>query len=125
MIRIKAVFSSFVLIIFFSLAAVAEYVPPKESTVRIDELAAACAQNSKRDAICDVIVQLKQVGDDAVEAIKTFVNLGPAEYAVLTVLNAAYSQRVRIRSRVPYFTSWNSTLDLQPNQTSLTFERSL
>ena len=108
-----------------SLPAAAEYVAPKESTIRIEELAAACAQYNKRDPICDAIVQLKQVGDDAVEAIKTFVNLGPAEYAVLTVANAVYTQRIRVRSHVPYLPKWNSTLDLQPDQTTLTFETSL
>ena len=67
--------------------------------IQLDALVSACEQQARRDEVCDGLIKLKQVGDDAVEAIKEYVNLGPFEYAVATALNYAVNGRLRVRSR--------------------------
>lgn len=65
--------------------------------VQLDQLVQACVQSEKRDDVCNTLIQVHQIGDDAVEAIKAFVHLGPFEYAVLTAANFAATGRLRVR----------------------------
>lgn len=82
-----------------------------DQKVQFDQLAEACVQTPNPDSICDTLVRLKQVGNDAVEAIKEFVPLGPAEYAVLTITNYAITGRLRARLRPLFHKSITNTLD--------------
>lgn len=92
--------------------------------VKMDELADACARQAKPDQICVIIVNARQIGNDAVEAVKAFLNLTPEEYALLTAANALAQGRIRIRTGVPFLKGVSSTLDLQRDETRLLFETS-
>ena len=95
------VFSIF-LLLFFSLSSHGEEGRPTQTEnkkIQIDQLVAACISQQKKDQVCEGLIKLKQIGDDAVEAIKEYVQLGPFEYAVVTAANYAINGRLRIRSR--------------------------
>lgn len=62
---------------------------------KIDELIAECQMGRSQAAVCLMILELKQLGDDAVETVKALVPLGPFEYFVLTALNFATTGRLR------------------------------
>ena len=56
--------------------------------MQLDTLVDACVRSVKKDQICEVIVEIKEIGVDAVEVIKRFANLTPAQYAMLTAANS-------------------------------------
>ncbi|MCE3009539.1 MAG: hypothetical protein LW875_02865 [Proteobacteria bacterium] len=80
---------------------------------QIDEVIAACAQARKKDEVCDAIVKLKDIGNDALEAIKEFTNLTPAQYFALTVANAMAQGRIRIRTRPKWAPHYEQTIDIK------------
>jgi hypothetical protein len=92
--------------------------------VKMDELADACARQAKPDEICVIIVNARQIGNDAVEAVKAFLNLTPEEYALLTAANALAQGRIRIRTGVPFLRGVSATFDLQRDETRVLFETS-
>lgn len=94
-----------------------------ENQVQLDELVKACISSQSQDEVCRTLVQIQQIGNDAVEAIKTFVHLGPFEYAVLTAANFALTQRLRIRTRPLLFKDMQNTLDYNKGTVTLIFER--
>lgn len=86
---------------------------------KLDALVQGCAQQAHRDRICDSIVALHLVGNDAIEAVKEYADLGVYEYAALTALNYAATGRLRIRFPVTKY--WQATFDYQRDNTALIF----
>jgi hypothetical protein len=64
----------------------------------IADLVAACRHGYNQSNICDLIMELQQLGADAVETVKALIPLGPLEYFLLTVLN--YSSTGRLRTQL-------------------------
>ncbi|MFN7455378.1 MAG: hypothetical protein ACK5RO_12040 [Pseudobdellovibrionaceae bacterium] len=87
---------------------------------QIDEVIAACAQARKKDEVCDAIVKLRSIGTDAVEVIKEFANLTPAQYFALTVVNAAAQGRIRIRTRPSWAPHLEQTIDIKDESVLIT-----
>lgn len=88
--------------------------------VNFDSLARACQTEAVRDKICEIIVNARDISNDAVEAVKQYVNLTPFEYAVLTTANAVANKRFRVRFRNPYTRrKVNQTLDIRKDSTML------
>lgn len=96
----------------------------KESQVQLDTLVDACVRSVKKDQICEVIVEIKEIGVDAVEVIKRFANLTPAQYAMLTAANSLANGRIRIRGRNICNPDIINTLDIQRDKVSLIFDTS-
>jgi hypothetical protein len=96
---------------------------PEEQKVKFDEIADACRQSKNKDKICDIFIEARQIGDDALEAVKQYIELTKNQYAVLTVLNALATGRVRIRSQAYIVNEASLTLDLQKDGTSLVFDK--
>jgi len=96
----------------------------KESQVQLDTLVDACVRSVKKDQICEVIVEIKEIGVDAVEVIKRFANLTPAQYAMLTAANSLANGRIRIRGRNIWNPDIINTLDIQRDKVSLIFDTS-
>lgn len=71
---------------------------------KIDELIQACQLGKNQlgqdqRGICNMILELQQIGDDAVETVKALIPLGPFEYFILTVINFTTSGRLRFQTR--------------------------
>lgn len=95
---------------------------PTDSDPKLDALINGCIREVRRDRICDSLVTLKEVGDDAIEAVKEYIALGPYEYYFLTVANIAVTGRARFR--VPVFQNrWQAVFDFRRDETNLTFTR--
>jgi hypothetical protein len=61
----------------------------------IADLVVACQHGYRQSNICDIIMELQQLGADMVETIKALMPLGPFEYFLLTVINFASTGRLR------------------------------
>lgn len=95
----------------------------KERTSSIDEIAAACLRAAKKDKICTTLVELKQIGDDSIEIIKTYIVLTPAEYSALTLLNMIATGRFRIRTKSYFIKGANDILDFKRDSTTFLIEK--
>ncbi len=76
----------------------------------------------KKEGICNLILNVKQLGDDSIETIKEYMNLGPYQYAFLTVANMIANRRLRVKSGVPYLKGVTQTIDIQSGESSITWE---
>mgnify|MGYP000863917773 CR=1 FL=1 len=93
-----------------------------EADDSLDLVIQGCLKSPNHDEICNAIVDLKNIGDDSIEAIKQYAKLTPRQYFALTVANALARQRLRIRTKSYFFENGNDTLDLRPDGFFLTFE---
>ena len=115
-------------VLLFSAAGNAQFSPErdqenKERTSNIDEVAAACQRAAKKDQICTALVELKQIGDDSIEIIKTYIVLTPAEYSALTLLNMLATGRFRIRTKSYFLKGANDILDFKRDSTTFLIEK--
>lgn len=100
--------------------------PEDDDKVQLDQLVNACLTAQSRDALCDTIIQIRQIGDDAVEMVKTYVKLGPFEYAMLTVANFAVTGRLRVKTQPLFYKDVENTIDYNTDGTvSLVLEKDL
>ncbi|PWU20345.1 MAG: hypothetical protein C5B49_04445 [Bdellovibrio sp.] len=117
----KVIFFFMGLVLCYSAAA--QQASPA-STPNLDSLSQACREQNRKDKICDALITLQQLGNDSIEAIKEFVDLGPYSYTLLTVANFALQRRIRVRfppMTVPGFRRRvSSTLDWQRDSISYT-----
>ncbi len=93
-----------------------------EADDSLDLVIQGCLKSPNHDEICNAIVDLKNIGDDSIEAIKQYAKLTPRQYFALTIANALAKQRLRIRTKSYFFENANDTLDLRPDGFFLTFE---
>ena len=61
----------------------------------VADLVVACQQGYNQSNICEMIMELQQLGADAVETVKAIMPLGPLEYFILTMINLASTGRLR------------------------------
>lgn len=92
-----------------------------ESIKNISHLAEECLRQPKKDEVCSTIVNLKQIGDDSVEAIKQYVKLGPTEYYALTVLNVLVSKRLRVKNQLEKHPNIMQTIDVKSDSFLISF----
>jgi hypothetical protein len=92
-----------------------------ESLNRISHLAEVCLQQQTKDEICSTLVNMKQIGDDSVEAIKQYADLGPTEYYALTLLNVIISKRLRIKNQLEKYPNITQTLDIKDESILISF----
>jgi hypothetical protein len=92
-----------------------QQVDPKLET-SIEE----CLKLPHRDKICDALINLKLIGDDSIEAVKEYIELGPLEYYVLTAANLALTGRLRIKVPIPH-SRVTGIIDRQNDSTSIGF----
>lgn len=64
---------------------------------KLDAIVQECERQQHRDKICDSLINLKNIGDDSIEAIKEYIELGVYQYYALTALNYALTGRLRIK----------------------------
>jgi type IV secretory pathway TrbF-like protein len=88
----------------------------------LDKLADACVQQQSQDDLCMFIIDLKQIGDDSVEAVKQYIVLDEYEYYALTVINAIATARVRIKMESPFRKNATQTIDVRPDSIMISFE---
>ena len=62
----------------------------------IDEIVQACRTGQNRTSICEMIVEIQQLGIDSVETLKAFIPMNRYTYFTLTVVNMVSSGRVRL-----------------------------
>lgn len=115
-------------VLLFSILGKAQFNPErdkedKQRTSNIDEIASACLLAAKKDKICATLVELKQIGDDSIEIIKTYIVLTPAEYSALTLLNIAATGRFRIRTKSYFIKGANDILDFKRDSTTFLIEK--
>lgn len=89
---------------------------------KLDAVAQACIDAPKKDQICQAIVQLKQVGDDAIETVKEYMHLSPREYAILTFINMVSTGRVRIRTGSKIVAGGTDIVDIKRDYLGYAFE---
>ena len=100
------------------------YPEKPKPNVKVEEMADACAQVHQKDQICSLVLQVRQIGKDAIEAVKEYVALSETEYTLLTIANAAATQRVRLRSGIYNLPNAGLTLDIKKDETNLIFDHS-
>lgn len=104
-------------VLFFSY-----FVLATEADDSLDLVIQGCLKTPNHDEICNAIVDLKNIGDDSIEAIKQYAKLTPKQYFALTLANALAKQRLRVRTKSYFFEHGNDTLDLRPDGFFFTFE---
>jgi hypothetical protein len=109
------------IVLTFSLVFINSVSSYGESLNSISHLAEECLRQQTKDEICSTLVNMKQIGDDSVEAIKQYVNLGPTEYYALTVLNIIISKRLRIKNQLERYPTITQTLDFRSESFMLNF----
>ena len=70
----------FLIILFFLYQPV--FAMDAEEDVKMEALVNGCIQVQHKDKICAVLVELKQIGDDVIELVKTMQISSPREYAL-------------------------------------------
>lgn len=93
-----------------------------QEPISLNKLADACVAQQSQDSLCHVILDLRQIGNDSVEAIKQYIELGPYQYYSLTVLNALATSRIRIKSKSYLFKDGTQTIDLRPDSIIISIE---
>lgn len=106
----------------FSFAALPTQTDPREQErqAKLDALYSACLQQKKRDKLCDSVITARQIGDDAVEFIKEYMDLSPAAYAMLTLANMLATGRFRIRTKSFLNPKANHVYDYQTKDNTMT-----
>ncbi len=97
--------------------------PKQDAKAELDRVIQACVRSEKRDAICDTLAQVRQIGDDAVEWVKAYVHLTPFEYAALTVGNFISTNRARINLQPLFNKEVRNIVDLKNGEVTLILER--
>lgn len=64
---------------------------------QLESLVQECNRQPHRDRICDGIITMKIIGEDSIEAVKEFINLGTYEYYLLTAANFVLTGRLRFK----------------------------
>lgn len=95
---------------------------PTEETQSVDEIIKACQASQNKDDICKALVRLREVGDDYIEAIKEYIDLGPYQYAILTVANMFATNRLRVRFGAFLIPKATHTIDMQKDEIKFTTE---
>ncbi|NUM58043.1 MAG: hypothetical protein HUU56_05385 [Bdellovibrionaceae bacterium] len=88
----------------------------------INQVVDACVVQLKRDVICDFLFQVKEVGNDAVEAVKVFFKLTPRDYAILTAANMIATGRVRFQTKSFLHPEARHTFDFKKDSYLVTIE---
>lgn len=91
--------------------------------IQLDQIADACQKQTKKDQICEAMIQLREIGTDTIEAIKHFANLTPTQYAILTAANSIANGRLRLRTQAQFWGKGSDTLDIQKQTVTYIFER--
>jgi hypothetical protein len=99
-----------------------ENVAPKARD-SINAVATACREMNNHEGACAVVQDIQNIGNDAIEAIKEYVNVGPFEYALLTLVNVGVSQRLRIRSQLPFRKDITQTIDIKKDSYLVSWEK--
>lgn len=101
----KNKFNFFILVLFFTSSLKSnENWEEQYRKQKIDELIQACQIGKNQvgqdqRGICNMILELQQIGDDALETVKVLVPLGPFEYFILTLINFTSSGRLRFQTK--------------------------
>lgn len=88
--------------------------PPQAA--KIDTIVNACIHANSKDKICEALVELKQIGDDAIEIIKNYYDLSPRDYAILTAVNVIIQGRFRIRTKSQLIPKATDIYDIRKDQ---------
>lgn len=96
----------------------------EELAPKIESVINACVESGTKDKICEALTEFKQVGDDAIEAIKVYIHLTPREYFLLTVANMIASNRIRIKSKSRLYEGGTDTIDIKKDHIDFIFEMS-
>ena len=88
---------------------------------KLNELYSACLQQKKKDKLCDSVITARQIGDDAVEYIKEYMELTPSMYALLTLANFASTGRLRVKTKSFFFKKAQHVYDYQRDGNKITF----
>jgi hypothetical protein len=91
--------------------------PKTAQDVEFNRLYQGCLGQLVRDQLCQMVIATKQVGDDALEAVKELVPMGPLEYTLMTAANVAYTGRLRVKVPSP-FPKWEGTFDFNRDATT-------
>lgn len=94
-----------------------------EQQFKMEEMTDACEKASQRDKICDVLVQFRQIGNDALEFAKESLELTQTQYTLLTIGNSLATGRVRFRTSAYLIPDADLTFDLKRDETHLLFEK--
>lgn len=105
-----------------TLISFAAYGEESEPQPKIETIVDACVQSRSKDQICQVLTEFKEVGNDAVEAIKAYIDLSPREYALLTVANALVNQRIRIKTKSRLLSNAVEIYDIKSSSVSFSIE---
>lgn len=89
---------------------------------KILELSEACRKQQRTDIVCNFLVTIRQVGDDAVEAVKAYADLSEDQYKALTIINVLVTGRFRLKYKSGLTRTGMDTIDIQRDQFSYTFE---
>ena len=95
--------------------------------LEMGQLIDACNQSAQAgsDPICNVAVQIKQIGDGAIAALQAKLHLNAFETAMLTAAQAAAQGHIRLESK-GYFPDSKQTLDFsRDGQVNISFEKKL
>jgi len=90
---------------------------------KMEEVTEACSRANQKDKICGMLLQIRQIGNDAVEFAKSYLNLTPTEYAFLTAANSLATGRIRMQTSTPMFADSSVALDIQRSETQLIFSK--
>lgn len=93
-----------------------------ENTIKVESVINACIESGAKDKICEALVEFKQVGDDAIEAVKTYIHLTPKQYFLLTLANMAANNRIRIKTRSYFIRDGTDILDIRKDYVGFAFE---
>lgn len=93
-----------------------------DAEAKLLELSEACRKQQRTDVVCNFLVTIKQVGDDALEAIKAYVDLSENQYKALTVINVLATGRFRLKYKSGLTKTGMDTIDIQKDQFTYTFE---
>lgn len=109
----------------FLLSALSPHVTLAEEDARskIEQIIEACRGQQRRDQICQAFVDLRQVGDDAIEAIKLYARMSPQEYAILTLANMIATGRFRFRTKSQFFSEGRDVYDIRKDSFVYIYER--
>ena len=91
---------------------------------KIDAVVNACRDKPKRDKICDALIEFKQVGDDAIELVKNYIQLTPRDYALLTIANILIQGRLRFKTRSNIIPDATDIYDIRTDQFFFSIEKS-
>lgn len=96
----------------------------QEQKFKMEEITDACSKVQDKDKICGMLLQIRQIGNDAVEFAKAYLDLTPHQYALLTVANSVATGRVRMQTSAPMFADASVAVDIKRSETQVIFMKS-